>query len=274
MTLPASGPLSLFDIGGKFADAQPHSMNEFYGRAIGLPTSGAISFSNFYSKNEINLTRNFFRVINGATAAVTMRCDSFNIGTAFANRRVLLVIVRSGGFGTVHITDAQLVNSAGTPVTTVNHVVTNIDRWYTFGVFSALLPTGTTAQADITFSRAVRGNTFVWAFATGLSGNGTGFHINQAARPVVMPLSGDMRRGTIILAGMFAEGHNGTRDWSITPSAAGSISEVYGVNAFGSRSLAISKVTSNISSANVTFNSSDPSATSDATAGHFAVWFN
>lgn len=55
MAIPGSGPISLNTIAGEFGGSTPHSINEYYrngGRVpsnnTNVPTSGQISFSNFY----------------------------------------------------------------------------------------------------------------------------------------------------------------------------------------------------------------------------------
>ena len=48
MALQTSGAISLQDIGTEFADAQPHAIDEFYGADSGIPSSGEISFDDFY----------------------------------------------------------------------------------------------------------------------------------------------------------------------------------------------------------------------------------
>lgn len=51
MTLQSSGAISLLDIAGEFGGSAPHSLNEYYGVDIGVPSSGQISFSDFYGKS-------------------------------------------------------------------------------------------------------------------------------------------------------------------------------------------------------------------------------
>lgn len=51
MTLQASGAISLLDVATEFGGAVPHSMNEYYAAAAGVPTSGLISLSDFYGKS-------------------------------------------------------------------------------------------------------------------------------------------------------------------------------------------------------------------------------
>ena len=56
MALQGSGPISLLDVATEFGGAAPHSINEYYGRAPGIPASGVIALSDFYGKaNEVTL---------------------------------------------------------------------------------------------------------------------------------------------------------------------------------------------------------------------------
>jgi WD40 repeat protein len=48
MALQTSGPISLADIAGEFGGDAPYSLLDYYGVADGIPTSGPISFSDFY----------------------------------------------------------------------------------------------------------------------------------------------------------------------------------------------------------------------------------
>ena len=48
MGLQSNGPISLNDVAGEFGGSTPHSLNEYYGVASGVPTSGAISLADFY----------------------------------------------------------------------------------------------------------------------------------------------------------------------------------------------------------------------------------
>ena len=51
MVLQSSGAISLYNIQTEFGGSTPISMSEYYGAASGIPSSGAISFSNFYGKS-------------------------------------------------------------------------------------------------------------------------------------------------------------------------------------------------------------------------------
>lgn len=48
MPLQSTGPISLADIAAEFNDTPPHSLSEFYGVEVSLPTTGAIGMSAFY----------------------------------------------------------------------------------------------------------------------------------------------------------------------------------------------------------------------------------
>lgn len=54
MVLQSSGAISLYDIQTEFGGSTPISMSEYYGAASGIPSSGTISFSNFYGKSALS----------------------------------------------------------------------------------------------------------------------------------------------------------------------------------------------------------------------------
>lgn len=55
MGLQTSGAISLANIAAEFGGTTPHSLSEYYGAASGIPSSGAISFSQFYgASNTVN----------------------------------------------------------------------------------------------------------------------------------------------------------------------------------------------------------------------------
>jgi len=51
MTLQASGAISLADVQVEFGGSNPIGINEYYGRATGIPGSGTISLYDFYGKS-------------------------------------------------------------------------------------------------------------------------------------------------------------------------------------------------------------------------------
>ena len=53
MALQTSGAISLANIQSEFGGSNPISISEYYGAASGIPTSGTISFSNFYGASAV-----------------------------------------------------------------------------------------------------------------------------------------------------------------------------------------------------------------------------
>lgn len=95
MTLPVSGPLSLSDIAAEFGGAAPHSLSEYYGADTGIPSSGAISISDFYGKS------NLF---------------TLNIAASVANPNIRQLCVNAGWNQSV----AVLVNITAPLINTIN----------------------------------------------------------------------------------------------------------------------------------------------------------
>lgn len=53
MALQSSGAISLLDIATEFGGSTPHSISEYYGAASGVPSSGQISFDDFYGTTSV-----------------------------------------------------------------------------------------------------------------------------------------------------------------------------------------------------------------------------
>ena len=51
MTLQSSGPISLLDVQTEFGGTNPIGIDEYYGAATGVPSSGTISLNDFYGKS-------------------------------------------------------------------------------------------------------------------------------------------------------------------------------------------------------------------------------
>jgi len=51
MTLQSSGAISLANVQTEFGGSNPIGINEYYGRAAGIPASGTISLYDFYGKS-------------------------------------------------------------------------------------------------------------------------------------------------------------------------------------------------------------------------------
>lgn len=72
MALQSSGAISLADIAGEFGGSTPHSINEYYGVANGVPSSGAIDFADFYGTSS-------FQIAQGTMVGVANRMDNFGV---------------------------------------------------------------------------------------------------------------------------------------------------------------------------------------------------
>jgi len=53
MAVKSSGSLAMTDIVNEFGGSAPHSLNEYYGVASGVPTSGTIAFDDFYGASAV-----------------------------------------------------------------------------------------------------------------------------------------------------------------------------------------------------------------------------
>ena len=60
MALQSSGAISILDITVEFGGTSPHSLNEYYGVASGVPGSGAISLSSFYGAASVTANQAIF----------------------------------------------------------------------------------------------------------------------------------------------------------------------------------------------------------------------
>mgnify|MGYP001338658804 CR=1 FL=1 len=93
MTLQTSGAISLLDIANEFGGSTPHAISEYYGAASGIPSSGTISFSQFYGKSNIVADYLPSMSYSGGTAVYTLNTAFGNIFdgslTTFATRSTL-----------------------------------------------------------------------------------------------------------------------------------------------------------------------------------------
>ena len=99
MAVKASGSLSFqTDIVGEFLGTAPHSLSEYYDAATGIPASGAISFSDFYSKSRFIGPSDYSSYFTGSTVG---SCPSSGqTWTAPAGTTTVYVLaIGSGGGG-------------------------------------------------------------------------------------------------------------------------------------------------------------------------------
>ena len=147
MALPSSGVLTLADIQTEFGGTNPISLSEYYrggglvpdsGLNAAIPTSGAISVSDFYGAANIvplDLTVQGAQV-NRPPGTYT----GVSIGTANASRMVVLQGSTNGAASTYTAPTSITIN--GTAMTKVSYLSSFI-AW-------AKVPTGTTADIVIT----------------------------------------------------------------------------------------------------------------------------
>ena len=88
MALQSSGAISLSQVQGEFGGSNPISINEYYGRATGIPGSGRISLSDFYGKSNYVPLRILGHTQIGSRAG--------NVGVPSGTRSVIVM----GGVGT------------------------------------------------------------------------------------------------------------------------------------------------------------------------------
>lgn len=65
MALQTSGPISLSQIRAEFGGSAPDSISEYYGADSGVPSSGTISFSDFYGKSDAPAISNIQSTYSG-----------------------------------------------------------------------------------------------------------------------------------------------------------------------------------------------------------------
>ena len=69
MTTP-SGPISFQNIETEFGGSHPITMSEYYGKAVGIPTSGTISMSQFQNKTAFSAFSNTFTTAGSGTVSI------------------------------------------------------------------------------------------------------------------------------------------------------------------------------------------------------------
>ena len=140
MALQTSGPISLLDVQNEFGGSNPISISEYYGAASGVPTSGAISLSNFYGKS--------------AYTPMTLTYTG-GVGEAFGNCKTVSATATvnvSGGVGNFTYTWTR-TSGLTTPT---SRSVTTASRSDSLTVSRYLCPNG---EANATYSVVVTDST-------------------------------------------------------------------------------------------------------------------
>ena len=126
MTLPSSGAISLSNIAGEFGGSTPHAMSEYYrggsnvpnhGNTTNIPTSGQISFSNFYgTSNTAPIDNQISGTLGADSLPIPNKYNSQKHGAAIAGQSG---VNNSNGFGSFSATDNTFTNPTATTTFTV-----------------------------------------------------------------------------------------------------------------------------------------------------------
>lgn len=121
MALQSSGQISLANIAAEFGGTQPHQLSEYYGVAAGVPSSGAISISDFYGASNV-----FAFTISSNQTNASLSTLATNAG--WDGSSAVQATINSG----VYISSS----STGTPALTISGIsagVTLINNGYIIG---------------------------------------------------------------------------------------------------------------------------------------------
>ena len=114
MALQYSGAISLSNIATEFGGTAPHSLSEYYAAASGVPSSGEISFDDFYGKSNIFAFNVTSHVANGNlnTLATAAGWDGSAPIECTVNSNVYCYSTSTGGRGLlVNVAGAKIINN-------------------------------------------------------------------------------------------------------------------------------------------------------------------
>lgn len=247
----------------------PNKVKSLYSGSTEVIT--AYSGSTLVYQKKQHSTVLFQSSIASTISGITRSTSAFSIGAEGLNRKTIVIVEYSGGFGTTRITGGTIKNSGGTPLTTTMITNSPNTNYQSCAAFIAETPTGTTASIDFTLSTATSGTTAVTVIrTTGFDGVTAGAALNPATRPFTLSL-GTTPELSLVVGFAFAEGHatGATRVWSDTPAGFSNIVESVGFEEAGGLfsfgSLAYGFCNTETTSSSVSFTSSDTSVTSNAT---------
>ena len=179
MALPSSGVLTLNDIQTEFGGTNPIDLSDYYrggglvpdsGPNAAIPTSGAISVSDFYGSANL-LTLDFLTHGTGGNGS------SISIGTARSTRLVHLSGYTTNGVFPTSVTiggiSASLIRRQGAASTSSGQPGSVWQAW-------AIVPTGTTATVSVSTACVY----YIATFNTvngGSSGTGTALGANNGS---------------------------------------------------------------------------------------------
>lgn len=158
MALQSSGAISLSDIQTEFLGTNPISLSEYYDAAGGIPSSGAIDFSDFYGKSRISIVDTNSTYSTGG--ALTTHSFAADFSTAETGR-LIVVTVNMGDNNATSATGMTIGGVTATEVVTANHYC----GYYASeaSIWVAAVPTGTSGTVSLTTSTGSQASMQVFA---------------------------------------------------------------------------------------------------------------
>ena len=165
MTLQSSGAISLSNIASEMGGSTPHSLSEYYkgGGLVGnhsnnpnVPTSGTISFSNFYGANNTSPSNDFAILTRGIASTANQKFNSTYTGY---NETGDYMLENSSGMGSG--TDFTIKASNGTEYTIAHIYIEN--SLLAVGYFAVKGNTGLNSFQSVLGSTGIKwdGNTIM-----------------------------------------------------------------------------------------------------------------
>ena len=151
MTLQSSGAISLSEIQTEFGGANPISMSEYYrggsyttGNNTSVPTSGEISMTDFYGTVAQDPIATTLTATTSQNNRTTYAWNGASIGTADANRLVVLVFAGNRSDNINRYLTSMKINN--TSCLKIQHKLNIGSDYCAVGIAALAVPTGTTAN--------------------------------------------------------------------------------------------------------------------------------
>jgi len=127
MVLQLTGPISLGNIASEFGGVVPHQLSEYYGKAIGVPTTGnTIRISDFYGKSNNPDPPTW---ITAANLGIVAPSTAFSKTVSASSDSKVTLSVVSSGFGTFSSTPGTGTTTTGTISGTTPNVSRQTYTW-------------------------------------------------------------------------------------------------------------------------------------------------
>jgi hypothetical protein len=280
MPIPSSGSLGMDRINFEFNETSSNTaqvdlsdMSKYVGKSAGQ----TVGFADFRNKPEYI---QYAESVTPSTSTYTV--GSFDIGQPTPNRKLLIVLLRSGGFGTMNMTGSTITVNGSTVATTTLANTSVTSNYYSVRVLltNSYVTSGTTATASVTTSSTRNGTQYVYVMPLyGMVGSTkVAVTNNDYTRPVDFDLGTVTKRG-MFFGGVWHEYHapGSTATWSTT---FGTPTVWYSNESPGDlqwyRSLCYydnRDQTTSSAALTAQFNSNDTTSKTDASAG-FSCWIS